>query len=120
MSRLGNVIEAVKASRLGKNRAWIYDENGNISNDVICGDVISYLEELSEYEIDVNDEFISEFKKDADNYYSYNYGANVDKDISIWYKEGNPIAVICVHLCGDARWGFSDEFVVKMDNYCLG
>lgn len=117
MSRLTNVIKQVKDSRIGDNVAWIYDENGNISNDVICGDIIPYLEELSEYEINVNDEFISEFKKDADNYYSYNYGANVDKDISIWYKEGNPIAVICIHLYGDARWGFSDEFVVKMDDY---
>ena len=117
MSRLTDVIEQVKNSRKGENKAWIYDKNGNISNDVICGDVIPYLEELSEYEIDVNDEFISEFKKDAHNYYSYNFNNCIDKDISIWFKEGNPIAVICVHLFGDARWGFSDEFVVKMDNY---
>lgn len=116
MSRLTNVIEAVKASRIDENRAWIYDDNGNISNDVICGDIIPYLEELKDYEIDVTDEFISEFKKDADNYYSYNYGNCIDKDISIWYKDNSPIAVICVHLCGDARWGFSDDFVVKMDN----
>ena len=117
MSRLTNVIKEVKASRLGENRAWIYDENGNISNDVICGDIIPYLEELLDYEINVNDEFISEFKKDAENYYSYNYGNNIDSDISIWYKKGNPIAIICVHLYGDARWGFSNDFVVKMDNY---
>ena len=36
MSRLTDVIEAVKASRIGENRAWIYDENGNISDEVIC------------------------------------------------------------------------------------
>ena len=117
MSRLTDVIEAVKASRIGENRAWIYDENGNISNDVICGDIIPYLEELKNYEIDVTDEYISNFKKDADNYYSYNYGANVDKDISIWYKKKCCIAIICVHLYGDARCGFSDEFAVLMDNY---
>jgi hypothetical protein len=117
MSRLTNVIEAVKVSRLGENRAWIYDENGNISNDVICGDIIPYLEELKNYEIDATDEFISEFKKDADNYYSYNYSDCIDKDISIWYKKGSPIAIICVHLFGDARWGFSDDFVVEMDDY---
>lgn len=117
MSRLTNVIEAVKASRISENRAWIYDENGNISNDVICGDIIPYLEELKNYEIDATDEFISEFKKDADNYYSYNYGNCIDKDISIWYKKGNPIAIICVHLFGDARWGFSDDFVVEMNDY---
>lgn len=117
MSRLTNVIEAVKSSRVGENRAWIYDENGNISNDVICGDIIPYLEELKDYEIDATDEFISEFKKDADNYYSYNYGNCIDKDISIWYKKGNPVAIICVHLFGDARYGFSDDFVVEMNDY---
>lgn len=117
MSRLTDVIEQVKNSRIGKNRAWIYDENGNISNDVICGDIIPYLEELKDYEIDATDEFISEFKKDADNYYSYNYGNCIDKDISIWYKKGNPIAIICVHLFGDARWGFSEDFVVEMNDY---
>lgn len=117
MSRLTDVIEEVKSSRIGENRAWIYDENGNISNDVICGDIIPYLEELKDYEIDVTDEFISEFKKDADNYYTYNNCGCTDKDIAIWYKEGNPIAIICVHLYGDARGGFSDDFVVKMDDY---
>ncbi len=117
MSRLTNVIEAVKASRIGENKAWIYDDNGNISNDVICGDIIPYLEELKDYEIDATDEFISEFKKDANNYYSYNYGNCIDKDISIWYKKGNPVAIICVHLFGDARYGFSDDFVVEMNDY---
>lgn len=120
MSRLTDVIEEVKASRLGENKAWIYDDNGNISNDVICGDIIPYLEELKDYEIDATDEFISEFKNDAYNYYSYNYGNCIDKDISIWYKNGNPIAIICVHLYGDARCGFSDDFVVEMDGYYDG
>ena len=115
MSRLTNVIETVKANRIGENRAWIYDENGNISNDLICGDIIPYLEELKDYEIDVTDEYISNFKKDADNYYSYNYGTNIDKDISIWYKENCSVAIICVHLYGDARYGFSDDFAVLMD-----
>jgi hypothetical protein len=113
MSRLTSVIESVKNSRKG----WLYDENGNISNDVICGDIIPYLEELKDYEINVSDDFISDFKKNADNYYSYNYNDNIDKDISIWYKNGSPVAVICVHLYGDARCGFSDDFVVKMDDY---
>ena len=117
MSRLTDVIEQVKNSRIGENRAWIYDENGNISDEVICGDIIPYLEELKDYEIDATDEFISEFKKDADNYYSYNYGNCIDKDISIWYKKGNPVAIICVHLFGDARYGFSDDFVVEMNDY---
>ena len=73
MSRLTNVIEAVKAIRVGKNRAWIYDENGNISDEVICGDVIPFLEELKEYEIEKSDEFIEDFIKDADNFYTYGF-----------------------------------------------
>ena len=117
MSRLTNVIEAVKASRTGENRGWIYDENGNISNEVICGDVIPFLEELKEYEIEKSDEFIEDFIKDADNFYTYNYGCNIDMDISAWYKDNNPIMIVCVHLFGDARWGFSDYFVIEMNDY---
>ena len=120
MSRLTNVIEAVKANRLGENRAWIYDENGNISNDVICGDVIPFLEELKEYEIEKSDEFIEDFIKGANNFYTYNYGCAIDKDISAWYKNDNPIMIVCVHLFGDARWGFSDYFVIEMDDYYDG
>ena len=120
MSRLTNVIEAVKASRVGENRAWIYDENGNISDEVICGDVIPFLEELKEYEIEKSDEFIEDFIKDADNFYTYNYGCTIDKDISAWYKNDNPIMIVCVHLFGDARWGFSDYFVIEMNDYYDG
>ena len=120
MSRLTDVIEAVKASRVGENRAWIYDENGNISDEVICGDVIPFLEELKEYEIEKSDEFIEDFIKDADNFYTYNYGCSIDKDISAWYKNDNPIMIVCVHLFGDARWGFSDYFVIEMNDYYDG
>ena len=48
MSRLENVIEQVKASRTGKNHAWIFDD-GKISNNVVCGEVLDLLEELKEY-----------------------------------------------------------------------
>lgn len=120
MSRLTNVIEEVKASRLGAKRAWIYDYKGNIVDKVICGDVMPFLEELKEYEIEKSDEFIEDFIKDADNFYTYNYGCNIDKDISVWYKNDNPIMIVCVHLFGDARWGFSDYFVIEMDDYYDG
>ena len=113
MSRLENVINEVKDNRKG---AWFY-ENGKISDNVICGDIIPFLEELKDYEIDADDIFIKDFIKDAHNYYTYNYGCCIDKDISVWYKDNNPIMVVCVHLYGDARCGFSDYFVVKMDDY---
>ena len=117
MSRLENVINEVLMSRKGENRAWIYDNNGNISNEVICGDVIPFLEELKEYEIEKSDDFIEDFIKDADNFYTYNYGCTIDKDISAWYKKDCPIMIVCVHLFGDARWGFSDYFVIEMNDY---
>lgn len=39
MKNLKTVIEQVKNSRLGENRAWIYDENGNIKEDVYVFDI---------------------------------------------------------------------------------
>ena len=44
MTRLENVIEEVKAVRTGAGRAWIFDENGNLREDVLVGDVIPRLE----------------------------------------------------------------------------
>ena len=37
MTRLENVIEEVKAARTGEYRPWIFDENGNIREDVLVG-----------------------------------------------------------------------------------
>ena len=118
MSRLTEVIKEVKESRKG---AWIYDENGNIRDDVICGDVLEWLEELKDYEINVSDKFISDFKRkrNVNNLYTYNYSTCVDKDISIHYIVGCPVAVICIHLYGDARAHFSEDFVVKMNGDAL-
>lgn len=114
-------IDEIKKSRIGENRSWIYDENGNISDNVICGDIIPYLEELKEYEIGVTEEFLERFIKDENTkcFYTYNYGCCIDKDIAFWYKtDGSDIVVGCVHLQGDARTGFSDNwFALKMDDY---
>lgn len=117
MSRLENVINDLVENRKSKNRAWIYNENGEISDDVICGDILPFLNELKAYEINISDSFIEDFKKDADNFYTYNYGCNIDKDISVWYKKGVPVLLCTIHLYGDARCGFSDWFAVKMDDY---
>ena len=58
MTRLENVIEEVKTAHTGAYRPWIFDESGNIREDVLVGDVIPLLEELKEYEIDITDEEI--------------------------------------------------------------
>ena len=47
MSRLDDVIKQVKATR---HTAWIYDDNGNIKDEVITCDVLKFLEDLREFE----------------------------------------------------------------------
>ena len=117
MSRLDRVIEAVKETRTS-GRQWIYDDNGNIRDDVICGDCIPFLEELKEYEIGATDKFIEDFKKNTETHgmYTYNYNTNIDNDIRIWYRENCPVAIVNVHLYGDARIVFDTDFVVKMES----
>ena len=75
MSRLTNVIEQVKENR----QAWIYDEDGNIRDGIICGDVMEWLDELRDYEINVSDKFIEDFKRSlgTDNIYTYNINSCV-------------------------------------------
>ena len=121
MTRLENVIEEVKAVRTGAGRAWIFDENGNLREDVLVGDVIPLLEELKEYEIDITDEEIEEFINDeetkGDN--TYNWGANISNDLQIHSQEYDDeiTMVIAVHLRGDVRVNYSDYFAVKMRGF---
>lgn len=119
MTRLEKVIEQVKAIRKvdKKHRAWIYNDEGKIGNNVICGDVLPVLEMLKEYEVNVNNEWIERFRQGAYNYYGYNYGTCIDSNLSIWYKNNNPMGLVCVHLYGDARGGFSDFFAIKNEDY---
>ena len=55
MSRIDNVIEDIKNVNKMQNHAWIYDDDGNIRDDVICGNVIEFLEELKGYELETFD-----------------------------------------------------------------
>lgn len=56
MTRLEKVIEEVKAAHTRVNRPWIFDESGNMREDVLVGDVLPLLEELKEYEVDISDD----------------------------------------------------------------
>lgn len=120
MTRLENVIEQVKNARKGENRPWIFDDNGNVKKDVMCGEVLELLEELKKYELNVSDEWIDNFLKNpevkGDN--TYNVGANISNDLNMNYLEnsnGEEIIVFMVHLYGDIRGGYSDYFAVKFD-----
>ena len=121
MTRLENVIEQVKNARKGEHRPWIFDDNGNVKEDVLCCEVLDVLEELKQYEINVSDDWIERFlnnpKVKGDN--TYNVGANISNDLNMDYLEnsnGEEIIVFMVHLYGDIRGGYSDYFAVKFDS----
>lgn len=121
MTRLENVIEQVKDVRKGEYRPWIFNEEGKISDNVMCCEVLDVLEELKEYEIDVSDEWIENFKNNpkvkGDN--TYNWSGNISNDLNMDYmknEDGEEIMLIMVHLYGDIRGGYSDYFAVKFDN----
>lgn len=111
MTRLEKAIKYVKETKKG---AWIYDDNGNIRENVAVCEIEPLLEEMKEYEIEVDDEFIKEFKAKAESYYTYNYCTKIEKDIIVWYIPHNPIIVCQVHLYGDARLMFDTDFVLEM------
>lgn len=120
MSRIDNVISLVKEYRIGKNRPWIYDEAGNIKDGVILADVIPVLRELKDYEINVNDNFFDNFIEKANGCFNtYNWNANISNDIECRYieKDDYCIAIMMIHLFGDARAHYTDWFAVKFDSY---
>lgn len=117
VSRIDNVIEGLK----GCNTSWIYDDEGKIKDSVICGDVIPFLKELKEYELELNDEefeeLADEIRASDDGNNSYNWGANINHDINYNYKKigDKYYYLMSVHRFGDVRCNYSDEFIVVFD-----
>lgn len=121
MTRLENVIEQVKDARKGERRAWIFNDDGKIADNAMCCEVLDVLEELKEYEIEVSDEWIENFRHNpkvkGDN--TYNWNGNISNDLNMDYLKsdnGEEIMLIMVHLRGDIRCGYSDYFAVKFDS----
>ena len=121
MTRLENVIEQVRDARKGVNRPWIFNDDGKIADNVMCCEVLDVLEELKEYEIEVSDEWIENFKNNpnvkGDN--TYNWNGNISNDLNMDYlvtEDDEEIILIMVHLFGDIRGGYSDYFAVKFDS----
>lgn len=117
MTRLENVIADIKNVDARKNGAWIF-ENGKIKDDVICGDVILFLEELQEYEINTTDGAIEKIVENADRRWNtYNWGANISHDLDVAEKEinGYVYMAIMVHRFGDIRGSYTDRFLVRFD-----
>lgn len=120
MSRLDNVIKDIE--NVNKEcHAWIYDANGNIRNDVICGNVLELLYELKDYEIETFDteKSINLVVEHANHHWNtYNWNANIDHNIDVAELEinGYTYMAIMVHRWGDVRANYTDRFLVRFDD----
>ena len=121
MRKIDSIIEDIKSVNRMQNHAWIYDDDGNIRDDVICGNVIDLLEELKPYEVytyDV-DERIDYILENSDNRWNtYNWNANIDHHIDVAEMEinGYSYMTIMVHRYGDVRGNYTERFLVSFDS----
>ena len=120
MTRLDRVIEQVMERRKNGN-GWIYDDDGNIADNVLIADIIPFLKELKDYEIEVSDEWLEDFLHNSKvkESYTYNWNANVSSDFVMKELETDDefIVAICVHVGYDARVGFTDYFVCMFSSF---
>jgi hypothetical protein len=120
MSRLDNVIKDIENVNKGAY-AWIYDDNGNIKDNVICGNVLDLLYELKDYEIETTEKSIDLIVENSTNRWNtYNWNANIDHHIDVAELEINDYTymAIMVHRYGDVRANYTDRFLVRFDDIC--
>ena len=120
MTRLDAVIKDIEeANKIGY--AWIYDEDGNIKDNVICGNVLPLLYELRDYEIETTEEYIDWIVDNADRRWNtYNWNANINHDIDVAELDidGYTYMAIMVHRYGDVRANYTDRFLVRFYDSC--
>lgn len=120
MTRLDNVIKDIE--NVNKEcHAWIYESNGTIKDDVICGNVLELLYELKDYEIETFDteKSINLVVEHANHRWNtYNWNANIDHHIDVAELEinGYTYMAIMVHRYGDVRANYTDRFLVRFDS----
>ena len=118
MTKLDAVIEDIKEV----NRtcgAWIYDADGNIKDNVICGNVLPLLYELKDYEVEPTEKSIDWIVENANRRWNtYNWNANIDHHIDVAEMEldGYTYMAIMVHRYGDVRANYTDRFLVRFYN----
>ncbi len=118
MTRLNAVIKDIKEVNK-KCHAWIYEPNGTIRDDVICGNVLDLLYELKNYEIDTTEKSIDWIVVNANNRWNtYNWNANIDHNIDVAELTINDYTymAIMVHRYGDVRGNYTDRFLVRFDD----
>lgn len=116
MGKINMIIKDLESLHKGSNRPWIYDENGKMKDNIICGDVIPLLEELKEYEVGWPNSRIERFVDENEGNNTSNWGANINHDICYYWKEGSPVIVMMIHRTGDIRGNYTDWFVVESDD----
>lgn len=109
------IIEEVKSVRVGNNRAWIYNEDGTLKEDIFLIDILPLLERMAENEEEITDIPDSYFTKCDEIVNTYNYNANITNDI-LFIRNGNYVS-FSIHLCGDARANYSDKAIIKIPDY---
>ncbi len=118
MTRLDAVIKDIK--EVNKEcKAWIYEPNGEIKDDVICGNVLELLYELKDYEIETTGKSIDWIVEHAAHRWNtYNWNANIDHDIDVAELgiNGYTYMAIMVHRYGDVRANYTDRFLVRFDD----
>lgn len=117
MTRLDAVIKDIK--EVNKEcHAWIYNPNGTIRDDVICGNVLDLLYELKDYEIETTEKSIDWIVEHSTNRWNtYNGNTNIDHNIDVAELkiDGYTYMAIMVHRYGDVRANYTDRFLVRFD-----
>ena len=119
MTRLDVVIKDIEAVNKTCG-VWMYDADGNIKDNVICGNVLPLLYELRDYEVETTEESIDWIVENANRRWNtYNWNANIDHDIDVAEVEvdGYTYMAIMVHRYGDVRANYTDRFLVRFYDY---
>lgn len=123
MTNLDNIIADIKEVNCTHD-FWIRNSNGEIRDDVICGNIIPFLEELKAYEIDMSQDDVMASREglyDKLNFCNtYNYNACIDHDFEFDYYispiNNKFIVFIMVHRFGDVRGNYTDMACFEFDN----
>lgn len=108
LKSIDEVIAEVKKYGTG---SWIWDGT-EIREDVFMANIFPILEDLKDYEIDMDEETFNYILENGTGGNTYNVGANISNDIDFSYVE-NLGAILKIHLGGDIRANYSYYFAIE-------
>lgn len=124
MSNIDNIIKDIEDVNMNGN-FWIRDSNGQLKDGVICAEIIPFLKELKDYEIDFCQDEVMRLCNEAwelDNVTwgnSYNWSSPIDHDFQYGIMRNEDESVtffISVHRFGDVRGNYTDTAMCHFDN----